>query len=208
MCGFAHRRPGAPCGSLRGVRFLAAAAALMIACSSRAPEPAQTPASPPTSSPASPTASSPPSPPTSSPTSSPVIPVIPVIHEAVALEPAGPAKLSLAQETVVDPAATFRVEVAHALADARLVLLDGAQAILAARGTREVGATGTVFTLAPGAPLVPASRYALRLEGLASREMHDAAGRAYAPVSAPILAAGSPPPPEPKQKPKPKRSAR
>jgi hypothetical protein len=173
-------------------------------------------ASPPISSspPPAPAASPPPSPqpsPPPAPQPAPAVPTpiaTPVIREAVALDPTGPAPLSLTDETVVDPAATFRVEVAHALPDGRLVLLDGSQAILPSRGTREVGPAATTFTLVPADPLVPASRYLLRLEGVSGRDLHDGAGAAYGPVAATILVAGTPPEPPPKATPKRRRARR
>lgn len=124
----------------------------------------------------------------------------PPLARAAAIEPAGPALLARDAETVVDPASTFELELSARLADARLVLLDSAEAHVAGRSTREVGAS-TRLTLAPASPLVPGSRYVLRVEGAATREVRDGE-RAWAPLSFPILAAGTPPPPEPKRKPK------
>ncbi|HEY6101125.1 MAG TPA: hypothetical protein VIW03_16940, partial [Anaeromyxobacter sp.] len=108
---------------------------------------------------------------------------------------------------VVDPASSFEVELSERVGDVRLVLLDAADAHVASKGTREVGAS-TRLVLEPAAPLVPGSRYALRLEGETGRELHGADGRAYAPLSFTLLAAGTPPPPEPKKKPKAKRRRR
>jgi hypothetical protein len=96
------------------------------------------------------------------------------------------------------------VELAAEIADGRILLLDAADAIVPASGTREVGAT-TRFTLTPAAPLVPGSRYLLRLDGARARELEDVAGRALAPLSLRVLVAGEPPKPEPKPKPAPKR---
>jgi hypothetical protein len=124
-----------------------------------------------------------------------------LVLTATAVEPTGPAPLARDGETVVDPAASFAVELATAVQDGRLVLLDAQDAHLAATHSREVGAT-TRFSLAPASPLVPGSRYLLRLEGATGREMRDASGGALAPLSFPVLAAGTPPPPEPKPKPK------
>jgi hypothetical protein len=101
-------------------------------------------------------------------------------------------------EAVVDPAATFEVELSARASDARLVLVDARDDLVAASGSRELSST-TRLTLVPAAPLVPGSRYALRVDGAATRELHDEAGRAYEPVSVAILAAGTPPPPEPKK---------
>ena len=130
----------------------------------------------------------------------------PGIRSAVAREPSGVTPLSAGAETVVDPASTFEIELVPRLADARIVLVDAAEAHVAAKDVRELSGS-TRLTLAPEAPLVPGSRYVLRADGATQREMHDAGGRAFAPVGFTILAAGTPPPPEAK-KPKKKRRAR
>jgi len=122
-------------------------------------------------------------------------PLPPPARSALAREPGGASPLSAAAETVVDPAATFEIEIAARLHDARLVLLDAADAQVAARDVREVGAT-TRLTLAPETPLAPGARYLLRVDGASRREMHDADGRAFAPLVFPLLAAGTPAPPE------------
>jgi hypothetical protein len=132
----------------------------------------------------------------------PVAPAAGRIREAIAVDPQGPIPLSLEEETVVDPATVFRVELAAEISDGRILLLDAADAIVPASGTREVGAT-TRFTLKPAAPLVPGSRYVLRLDGARTRELKDMAGTALAPVSLRVLVAGEPPKPEPKPAPKP-----
>ncbi|HEY6004565.1 MAG TPA: hypothetical protein VIV57_16955, partial [Anaeromyxobacter sp.] len=128
------------------------------------------------------------------------------ITRAVAAEPTGPSALSGVAETVIDPASSFHVEVSGRIADARLVLLDSADAHVPARSTCELGAT-TQLTLSPAAPLVPGSRYVLRVEGASRREVRDG-DRSYAPLSFALLAAGTPPPPEPKRKPKSKSRKR
>jgi hypothetical protein len=121
-----------------------------------------------------------------------------ILLGAAALEATQRLPLAPGAEVVVDPAATFEVELSARAPDARLVLVDGRDDLVPASGARELAA-GTRLTLAPAAPLVPGSRYALRLDGAATRELHDEAGRAFAPLSLPILAAGTPPPPEPKR---------
>jgi hypothetical protein len=156
------------------------------------PAPAEGQTSPPTATPA----------PAPAPALSPTAPTIPpaskLLRGAIALEPTG-TELPLLRddETVIDPAATFRLELAAATPDARLVLLDRNDAIVPSKGSREIGAV-TRFTLAPAEPLVPGSRYVLRLDGVRTRELHDAAGTAYAPFTLTVLVAGTPPPPEPK----------
>jgi hypothetical protein len=162
------------------------------------PEPAASAA---TSSPTTPTPTS-----TATATPAPATPATPppAVRSALAREPSGTTALSVTAETVVDPAATFDIELAPRLPDARLVLVDPADAHVAAKDVREVAAT-TRFTLAPLAPLVPGSRYLLRVDGAAVREMHDADGHAFAPIGFPILVAGTPPPPEPKPAPRKRR---
>lgn len=119
-----------------------------------------------------------------------------ILRAAVAVEPAARVPLTPGVEAVVHPAATFEVELSAPSSDARLVLVDARDDLVPATGTREVGA-GTKLTLAPAAPLVPAARYALRLDGASDRDLHDDAGRAFSAVTLPLLAAGAPPPPEP-----------
>ncbi len=180
----------------------AAASAAVVLVSSTvtaAPSPSPTPTSP----------AAPPQARTPSP------PATPLLRSAIALEPAGATtttaprvKLTPGSETVVDPAATFELELSARSSDARLVLVDAREDLVPATATREVGAS-TRLTLAPAAPLVPGSRYVLRLDGASDRDLHDEAGRAWSAVSLPLLAAGSPPPPEPKkQKPARKRRHR
>ena len=121
------------------------------------------------------------------------------VRSAISLEAAGPVPLSAEGETVVDPAATFRVDLAAPVADVRLVLLDDRDALVPCTSSREVGAA-TGLVLAPSAPLVPASRYELRLEGIASREPRDGSGRAFLPASFALVVAGDPPPPPPRRR--------
>jgi len=130
-----------------------------------------------------------------------------LVKELVAVEPTGPLPLHRQDETVVDPAATFRVVLSARLEDARLLLLDGAGAAVPAKGTREVGAT-TALTLAPTSPLRPGSQYQLRVDGDRTRDLHDAAGAVHAPFTVRVLAAGTPPPPEPQPQPKKKKRGR
>jgi hypothetical protein len=118
-----------------------------------------------------------------------------LLRTAVANEPAARLTLTPGTEVVVDPRATFELELAARVPDARLVLLDAKEDFVPASSTREIGAS-TRLTLAPAVPLVPGSRYALRLDGASERDLHDDAGRAFAPISLPLLAAGTPPPPE------------
>lgn len=115
------------------------------------------------------------------------------LSSAEAVEPSGArVELSPSTEAVVDPASTFRVVLPGRSDDARLSLLDAADALVPATGTREVGEQ-TVLTITPRDPLVPASRYLLRVDGARGRDLHDAAGRAAGPVELHLVAAGSPP---------------
>lgn len=142
---------------------------------------------------------------TPAPTPAPTpVPTPAPVSRASVHEPTGAAPLSRDGETVVDPSASFELELEGRFADVRLVLIDAADAHVPATHTREVDAT-TRLTLAPTAPLVPGSCHVLRVEGIGARELHDAAGRAYAPSSFDLLVAGTPPPPEPKRRPKRRR---
>lgn len=168
--------------------------------------PAGTPATAPTTTP-TPTATPPttatipmsaPRSPAPSPAALPPPPSAAVLlRTAVSVEPAGRVPL-VETETVIDPAATFELELGARCPDARLLLLDQQDALVAGTSTQDLGAT-TKLTLAPAAPLRPGSRYVLRVDGAATRELHDAYGRAFGPVSRPLLVAGTPPPPEPKK---------
>jgi hypothetical protein len=100
---------------------------------------------------------------------------------------------------LVDPASSFRVEVAARIPDARLSLLDAQDAVVPADGTAEVAGTSR-FSLAPIARLRPGSRYTLRLDGALGREIHDAQGRAFLPASFALRTAGDPPAPPPARK--------
>lgn len=200
--------------------LLAALAALLVAGCERTPEPAAVAPPPPPAAPApsgapttaepapAPTAGSPGAPPAPDPAQPPAASpadapagAFTVIRDPVALEPGGATlALALQEETVVDPGAHFRLDLVVPSSDARLALLDANDALVAAAGTHEVGAT-TRLTLAPSEPLRPGSRYTLRLDGAATREFHDGAGKAYAPAALAVLVAGTPPPPEPKPQP-------
>ena len=98
-------------------------------------------------------------------------------------------------DTVIDPAASFRLEVAAQITDGRLALHDERDAMVASAGTTELGSSRTLFRLAPEAPLTPGSAYTLQLDGAASREAHDPAGRAYAPIVLSVKTSGERPRP-------------
>jgi len=95
-------------------------------------------------------------------------------------------------ETSVEPRATFRVELPVPLADARLTLLDGGDALVASAGTREIG-PATILTLTPAVALPAGARYRLRVDGAAVRELQAADGRRFSPVEWPVVVAGEPP---------------
>lgn len=133
--------------------------------------------------------------------------LLPLVRSAAAVEPAGPAPLPSDGEAVVDPGASFEVELGAVVPEVRLVLLDAQDAHVAAEAARELGET-TRLTLVPAAPLAPGARYVLRLEGLSARDLRDAADRTYAPHSYALLVAGTPPPPEPKKPPSRRKASR
>lgn len=153
----------------------------IVAAAERAPEPEPTPAGPAS--------------------------ILPLVRAAAAVEPAGPAPLPSDGEAVVDPGASFEVELGAVVPEVRLVLLDAQDAHVAAEAARELGET-TRLTLVPAAPLAPGARYVLRLEGLSARDLRDAADRTYAPHSFALLVAGTPPPPEPKKPPRRRKASR
>ena len=136
----------------------------------------------------------------------PPAPAASLLRSAVAVEPTQRVALAAGAEVVVDPRSTFEVELSARAADARLLLVDARQDAVPASGGRELSA-GTRLTVAPSVPLVPGSRYALRIDGAVGREIHDEAGRAYSPLTLAILVSGTPPPPEPKR-PAPKKRRR
>ncbi len=114
-----------------------------------------------------------------------------IVREAAALQP-GDATSPLAPEgeTAIDPLATFRVALSEPSRDARLVLLDAADAAVPAQASVEVG-TATVLTLAPSSPLAPGAHYRLRLDGAVTRELH-AGETAYLPAAWGLKATGEP----------------
>jgi hypothetical protein len=147
--------------------------------------------------------------PTAAPTDPPAVSGLPLLQEAVALDPTGAAgPLDRTGETTVDPAATFRVQLSAPCRDARLELLDASDALLPAASTREVVAGATKLTLAPSAPLAPGAHLQLRLDGAVTREWHDATGRAFHPLVLKLVVAGAPPPPEPSDTPRARRRKR
>ena len=95
--------------------------------------------------------------------------------------------------TPVDPAAAFRIDVAAQLTDGRLTLHDEQDAMVSSSGTSEVGVGATRYLLVPDEPLRPGSVYLLRVDGTASREVHDPSGRAYAPIEIRLRTSGERP---------------
>ncbi len=101
--------------------------------------------------------------------------------------------------TIIDTRAEFHVSTAQPIVDGRLALLDEQEAAIPSVGTVEIGGQSR-FTLVPKAPLVPGTAYTLRLDGAASRDLHDASGAAYSPLSLRLKSAGEKPPPPPKKR--------
>ncbi len=124
----------------------------------------------------------------------------PRVDVAVATTPAGEVPLAAEGRTPIDPAAGFRVELAAHLDDARLVLLDEADAMVASRGAIELRSRSTRFTLTPEEPLRPGSRYALVVEGTVSPQLRDPSGVTYPPVVLGLQTTGERPRPLPAPK--------
>lgn len=165
------------------LRRLGLPLAALLACN-RAPPPAPEPAPEPPAAEADP--APPPPPPAPAPATA-------VVREASALQPGDTTSALAADgETAVDPSATFRVVLTGPSPDARLALHDGADAAVPASATVEIGET-TLLTLVPSSPLVPGSRYQLRLDGAVTRELH-LADRTFTPAIYLVKATGEPPP--------------
>jgi hypothetical protein len=171
------------------LRRLLLSLAVLLACHR-----STTPAPEPTPQPAEPVASA--AEPAPAPTKPAPAPAGSVVREATALQP-GDMAAALAQEgvTTVDPSATFRVAIAGRSEDARLALHDAADAAVPSSSGIEIGET-TVLTLSPSAPLVPGSRYQVRLDGAVTRELH-IGDRSFTPATYAVQAAGEPPPAHP-----------
>ena len=117
---------------------------------------------------------------------------------------AGDREIELARDgtTHVDPAVSFRVEVAAAIVDGRLSLRDDQDAMVPSTGTTEVASSWTHYRLTPDAPLRPGTSYTLRLDGAVTHDARDAAGRAYRPVAFSIRTTGNRPPSATKRRPR------
>jgi hypothetical protein len=173
------------------VRRVLPAVLLLLACERRAPpqaalEPAPEPPSPPAAAepPAAPAAALP-------------SPAPAAIRGAAALEPGEVvAPLAPEEESLLDPAASFRLELAGPSHDARLVLLDASGAAVPATGRGEIG-EATVLFLTPSAPLTPGARYQLRLDGAVTRDFH-VGDAPHPPVAFALKVIGEPPAPAPR----------
>jgi hypothetical protein len=119
---------------------------------------------------------------------------LPLLAAEALLPDGGSAPLTRDGPSQVDPAAGFRLAVAAELLDARLALLDGADAAVPSSGTMEIGAVSR-FSLSPSGLLRPGSSYLLRLDGATSRDIHGARGETFAPLVLQIRATGDPPAP-------------
>jgi hypothetical protein len=129
------------------------------------------------------------------------------VTAAVAVAGSEERPLALDAATAIDPASSFKLEVAVHLIDGRLALLDDHDAMVASSGTMELGSAWTRYQLTPGEPLSPGATYTLRLDGASSRDAHDPAGRAFTPVKLQLLIAGERLPPPPRR-PRRRRRAR
>jgi hypothetical protein len=126
------------------------------------------------------------------PPPAPPPPVAVRVASAQALAAGGAVPLAAGGESTVDPASAFRVELPATVPDARLTLIDQGDALVPGKGERSVG-QATVLTFQPDAPLAPGGRYRLRLDGVATRELHPAEGPVALPVDWLLTVAGEPP---------------
>ncbi|WP_176064908.1 hypothetical protein [Anaeromyxobacter diazotrophicus] len=137
------------------------------------------------------------------PAPAPAAPAAPAaLPVTAALAHVGSQVTPLAREgaTLLDPGATFELEVAVHLADGRLSLRDEVDAMVASTGTTELGEGTSRYRLAPDEPLRPGSRYTLHLDGAVTRELHGADGHAFAPLALQLKTSGERPAPPPRKK--------
>ena len=118
---------------------------------------------------------------------------LPLLAAEALLADGGATPLSPDGPSLVDPGSGFRVAVGAELTDARLALLDGADAAVPSAGTMEIG-TVSRFSLSPSQPLRPGSSYLLRLDGATSREIHGSRGETFVPLVLQLRTTGEPPP--------------
>lgn len=159
---------------------------LLLACGRSSPPPTP-PAAPPEAAPAAQEPAAPPAEPAPPPAAAPPV------REAAALQP-GDVVAALARdgETHIDPSATFRLALGGPSHDARLTLLDSADAAVPALSRGEIG-EATVLTLEPSVPLAPGARYQLRLDGAVTRDFH-LGDQGHAPVTYALKVVGEPAP--------------
>jgi hypothetical protein len=105
----------------------------------------------------------------------------------------------------VEPGSTFELRVAAPARDARLVLLDAQDALVASTVDAELGPEAR-FTLVPQEPLRPGSAYLLRLEGIGGRLVRSEDGRSFEPLVLSMQVLGTPPPRSPPKKAQKKRA--
>jgi hypothetical protein len=131
----------------------------------------------------------------------------PALPVTAAVTTAAGQEVALARDGVspVDPAASFRVEVAVHLADGRLSLHDEADAMVASTGSTELGASRSRYVLTPEEPLRAGTAYTLHLDGAVTREPHDGAGQPYTPLVLKLRTTGERPPAAPAKKAKRRR---
>jgi hypothetical protein len=145
--------------------------------------------------------------PTAAPTPAPTPTAAPApVPVTAAVVVVGGQEVALARGdvTLVDPGASYRVEVGVHLVDGRLALHDEQDAMVASTGTTEATGSATVYRLTPVEPLRPGSSYTLVVDGAVTREAHDASGAAHAPFVAKLKTTGERPAP-PKKRGRPRR---
>lgn len=104
----------------------------------------------------------------------------------------------------ISPEARFELEL-PALHDVRVRLFSEDQRAVPSVDRLELGPT-TRYRLSPTDPLLPATRYTLRVDGLRADNPTDASGHAYLPAQVGLRTSGEKPPPVPKPEPKRKRA--
>ncbi len=130
----------------------------------------------------------------------PAVPAPLPVMSAVARAPGVSVSLAAGAATSVEPTSSFEVRLGAPLRSARLVLLDGQDAMVPSVSDIEVAGGETVMTLVPDDVLRPGSTYLLRVEGLAGRLLPSDGGRSFEPAGFPLQTTGTAPPKAPAKK--------